>query len=122
MFAMFNSPAMNLPADQVKVVPAKTIMDWMESGDAVIIDVREVNEYVSGHIPGAHLNPLSSFDASKIPPLADNQKLVIHCRSGNRCGMASAKLVASGYQGEINRMQGGIFAWYQSGGALEAGM
>ena len=106
-------------SEQVKVVEPDTILDWIEAGQAVVVDVREENEWQAHHIAGATLRPLSSFDPAALPPLAPGQKLVLHCRSGVRCGKATEILLASGYKGEINRMAGGINAWIASGYPVE---
>ena len=123
MFGMFGQGGV-MPQgnpDQVRIVHPAQIKEWMDADEAVVIDVREVNEYVQAHIPGSILMPLSSFDPAKVPDVGE-KKLVIHCRSGNRCGMASMKLLSSGYEGVINRMQGGLFGWHQIGGPLAQGM
>lgn len=107
-------------SDNVRVVDTAEIKRWYDAGEAVLIDVREPNEFAAEHIPGARNLPLSSFDPASVPMPAD-KKLVIHCRSGSRCGMAAQKLIAAGYQGEINRMQGGIFGWKSVGGPTRPG-
>ncbi|MGE5548585.1 MAG: rhodanese-like domain-containing protein [Solirubrobacterales bacterium] len=108
-------------SDNVHVVDAAEIKRWVEAGQAVLIDVREPNEYAAEHIPGATNIPLSAFDPAKVPVPEAGRKLVIHCRSGARCGMAAARMVMAGYQGEINRMQGGLFGWKSAGGATRSG-
>lgn len=105
---------------QVHMVSPETVKAWMDAGEAVLIDVREVNEYVQAHIPGALLLPLSQFDPARVP-LDPARKLVIHCRSGNRCGMATARLLAAGFNGTVHRMEGGIQNWHNHGLPLEAG-
>ena len=104
----------------VEFIDPATLKSWIASGDAVIVDVREAHEYQMARIEGATLIPLSSFDPAVIPEHHD-KKLVIHCASGVRCGIASQKLVEAGYAGQIHRLHGGIEAWYHSGGHIEAG-
>ena len=41
-----------------------TVKAWLESDQAVLIDIREPDEYAREHIPGAQLVPLSGFDAT----------------------------------------------------------
>jgi len=107
-------------AENVHIIEPDVIRGWLDAGEAVLIDVRETDEYAAEHIPGALLNPLSVFDPARIPDL-QGKKLVIHCRSGQRCGSATAKLLADGYKGEINRMRGGIIAWKASGCPVTGG-
>ncbi|MCB2108168.1 MAG: rhodanese-like domain-containing protein [Rhodobacteraceae bacterium] len=111
---------MPLPPDQVFYVTPAQIKDWRDRDEAVIVDVREDNEWQEAHIPGAILMPLSTFDADGIPD-TEGKHLVFHCRSGRRCGMAAEKAVASGYKGVIKRMEGGFLAWSAAGYDSEKG-
>ncbi|MEI3500141.1 MAG: rhodanese-like domain-containing protein [Anaerovoracaceae bacterium] len=82
---------------RISAEEAKSVMD--ENTDAVILDVREQDEYDSGHIPGAVLLPVNSIDetrAAQVIPTKDTTVLV-YCRSGNRSRTASARLVGLGY-------------------------
>jgi rhodanese-related sulfurtransferase len=107
--------------ENIQMIDAGMAQDWIEKGEAVIVDVREENEFYAGHIPGAHLLPLSRFNPGAVPQVPEGKKILIHCRSGARCGMAAMLLAASGYQGTISRLSGGIIAWAQAGGAIVAG-
>ncbi len=109
---------MSLPPDQVFYVAPAQIKEWRDNGEAVIVDVREVNEWDEAHIPGATLLPLSTFDPAAIPD-PKGKHLVFHCRSGRRCGLAAEKAVAAGYKGVIKRMEGGFLAWAAAGYASE---
>lgn len=93
---------------QISQEEAKALMD---AGDVVILDVRESDEYASGHIPGALLLPVGSIDAdsaSAVIPSSDATVLV-YCRSGNRSKTASAALAELGYTDV--REFGGITTW-----------
>ena len=82
---------------RISAEEAKSVMD--ENTDAVILDVREQDEYDSGHIPGAVLLPVNSIDetrAAQVIPTKDTTVLV-YCRSGNRSRTASARLAGLGY-------------------------
>lgn len=76
--------------------------------DIVLVDVREADEYASGHIPKAVLIPLSDFDAlsRKLP---FDKPLYVYCRSGQRSRTAVKKLKALGYDAVFNI--GGIIHW-----------
>ena len=87
---------------------------------AVLIDARTLKEFNAGHIPGAILMPLSTFDPAAIPD-PGAKHLVFHCRSGRRCGMAAERAVAAGYKGVIKRMEGGFLAWSALGYEQEPG-
>ena len=76
----------------------------------VILDVRTMAEYESGHIPGAVCVPNETIGTAEIPELPDkNQLILVYCRSGNRSKQASAKLAALGYTNIVEF--GGIMSW-----------
>ncbi|MBM3600525.1 MAG: rhodanese-like domain-containing protein [Alphaproteobacteria bacterium] len=105
---------------RIQMVDPQTIKRWMDQGEAVVYDVREQNEYAAEHIAGTTLVPLSSFDPSRIQA-AGSRKIVLHCRSGNRCGQAAERLAQAGYAGDLYRMSGGIIGWREAGLPTKAG-
>jgi len=105
---------MALPPDQVFYVSPAQIKEWRDKDEAVIVDVREPQEWDEAHIPGAIFLPLSQFKVEQIPD-PGKKHLVFHCRSGRRCGMAAEIAVKGGYKGVIKRMEGGFLAWSAAG-------
>lgn len=103
-------------ASRIHITPAADVKRWLEADEVVLIDVREVNEHAAEAIPGAVNLPLSSFDPAQLPAVPAGKRLVFHCRSGVRCGTAAERALALGYQGEIYRLDGGIFGWKAVGG------
>lgn len=99
----------NMSYQQITAEQAKTMMT--EQPDAVILDVREQQEYDSGHIPNAVLLPVGSINeqtAAEVIP--DKESVVlVYCRSGNRSKTASALLAELGY-GKVYEF-GGINSW-----------
>lgn len=76
----------------------------------IILDVRTVSEYESGHIPGAICIPNETIGTAEIPELPDKDQLIlVYCRSGNRSKQASTKLAALGYTNIVEF--GGINTW-----------
>ena len=93
---------------QITQEEAKKMMDTQE---VIILDVREQDEYDSGHIPGAVLLPVGTIDedtAAAAIPEKDSMVLV-YCRSGNRSKTAAAALASLGYT-KIYEF-GGINTW-----------
>jgi rhodanese-related sulfurtransferase len=67
--------------------------------DCMILDVREEEEYITGHADGAVLFPLDTIDARSAAgriPRRDTPVLV-YCRSGRRSRQAAERLAALGY-------------------------
>ena len=94
--------------EQITQEAAKEMMDTEE---VIILDVREQDEYDSGHIPGAVLLPVGTIDedtAAEVIPEKDATVLV-YCRSGNRSKTASETLTGLG---DTNIYEfGGINTW-----------
>lgn len=86
---------------------AKAMMD----GDVVILDVREPDEFASGHVPGAINVPLGEVQPGRIlPECPDLDKTVlVYCRSGRRSDMAGRIMAASGYRDVRNFL--GVIQW-----------
>lgn len=65
----------------------------------LIVDVREPDEFSSGHVNGALNIPLSQLNAQnpQLHQIAKNQPLVLYCRSGNRSAMAIQILTSLGF-------------------------
>jgi rhodanese-related sulfurtransferase len=84
---------------------------------AFMLDVRSLEEWEEGHIPGATLIPLDQL-SQRYGELPADQEIVIYCRSGNRSGNALTFLSQAGFTG-IYSMDGGINAWVSAGFEVE---
>ena len=97
----------------LRKIDAKTAHAWMEDGKAILIDVREPDEYIKEHVPEAHLVPLSGFNPEDFPK--DHDKIaVFHCRSGGRTEAAAPQILRTGFR-EIYQLDGGIQGWRSAG-------
>jgi len=84
-----------------------------ERGEAVLIDVRETEEFGEVRIAGARFQPLSVL--TQLPPDDDQGKQAIYfCRSGRRTATAIAELESRGHA-ETLVLDGGLTAWRQAG-------
>lgn len=97
-----------------KTVDAKTLKQWLERGEAVLVDVREPGEHRAAHIDGAHLLPLGRVSSHALPN-ASGKKLVVHCLKGGRGSQACEKLLAENPTLEIYNLDGGINSWSGAG-------
>jgi rhodanese-related sulfurtransferase len=100
---------------QIKRVSPQTLKEWMDHGEAVVIDVREPGEFAEVSIPGATLVPVGQVCGAALPD-PKGKKVVVHCRSGKRSAMACDKLVGDClHLDEIYDLDGGIMAWVAAG-------
>lgn len=73
------------------------VKEFESTEDAVLLDVRTVDEYAEGHIPGSINIPLDTV-ASVLERIPDKgTPLFVHCLSGGRSGKAVAFLKKLGY-------------------------
>lgn len=75
----------------------------------LMVDVREVDEFAEGHIPGAINLPLSNF-MNLYEQIPKDQEVALICRSANRSGRAQAFLAQQGWT-LLRNMSGGMLAW-----------
>ena len=68
--------------------------EWRNMADAVLIDVREADEFRAGHIPGAINVPLSGIDTVSIPK---DKQVFVYCLRGTRSRQAVGKMKKMGY-------------------------
>ena len=105
---------------QVVDLDRDTIKRGLSEGSMLVIDVREPHEYENGHIPGAVLHPLSTFDPSTVAALieADGRRPVFSCGSGVRSVHA---LMAAQNAGVAisEHYKGGFKDWYGAGETIE---
>lgn len=87
----------------------------MQSSGALLIDVREADEYTAGHAPGSTLIPLGQLQ-QRLAEIAGhkNQPVAVICRSGSRSAKAVKILEQAGFSAVIN-VEGGMNAWQKAG-------
>jgi rhodanese-related sulfurtransferase len=86
--------------------------------DAVVIDVREANEYASGHVLGAKNLPLARLASSGADVLKRKERPVIVYGEGDTGLKAAAALKKQGFARVVN-LSGGMSAWQQAGLPVE---
>ena len=84
----------------------------------IVIDVRQPEEYRSGHIAGAKLIPLGDL-SRKMKNLPTSREIVCVCASGNRSHSATRTLVEAGYN--VYNMKGGMRSWRTAGFPVKKG-
>ena len=80
-----------------------------KGSEFIILDVRQPEEYRSGHLPGAVFIPLPDL-MNKVGGLDHAKPIIAYCRSGNRSRAAAAFLLIYGFS-KVYSMDGGITAW-----------
>ena len=81
--------------------------------DAVVLDVREQDEWDAGHAPNAIHVPLGDLPARLDDVPATDETLPVVCRAGGRSARAVAWLEQQGY--DVVNVAGGMKAWSEAG-------
>jgi rhodanese-related sulfurtransferase len=89
----------------------------LAEGGALLLDVREADEWQAGRAPGAQWVPLGTL-AERVDDLPRAQRIVAVCRSGARSGRATQFLNAQGF--DAVNLAGGMKAWAASGHSVVA--
>jgi len=84
-----------------------------EKADLVILDVRTVSEYESGHLEGSINIPVEVL-SGRLSELNPDDELLVYCRTGNRSTTAVGILRENDYD-HVYHMDGGITAWMSAG-------
>jgi len=87
--------------------------------DALVVDVRNVDEFQNGHILNARNIPLAQLESR----LADlnrykEKPVIVACESGSRSGSAASVLRKHGFA-QVFNLSGGLAAWQQAGLPVE---
>ena|SRR5215471_2955320 len=99
-------------------VSREELKKGLEDGSILLVDVREPNEFAAGHIPGAALNPLQSFDPGALPDVP-GKRVVLSCRSGRR-SLIALELAGKAGRGDIRaHYPGGFQEWSNAGEPVE---
>jgi rhodanese-related sulfurtransferase len=93
------------------------VRERIDAGRAVLIDIREPDEYARSHIKGAQSQPLSVWEKAhlSVDPDAD---VIFTCRSGMRTAGACDRLAAR-VTGDAFVLDGGLNAWEKAGLPVE---
>ena len=85
----------------------------ISAGHALLIDIREPDEFARRHVPGAVSLPLSRFDLKPLPVLPGTA-VIFTCKTGMRTGANAARLAAP-VAGDAFVLAGGVDAWAAAG-------
>ncbi|MEQ4724280.1 metalloregulator ArsR/SmtB family transcription factor [Nonomuraea sp. B19D2] len=109
-----------LGEDGAGEVTRKELRARAQAGEVVVLDVRPVEEYLAGHIPGAVSIPVAEL-AERIAELPADAEIVVYCR-GEYCVLAydAVRLLTDRGRRAI-RLSDGMLEWRLSELPVEAG-
>ncbi len=98
-------------------VPSVSVQEAAElqggEAGALIVDVREPNEYAQLRAKGAVLLPLGQLNG-RVKDLPRDREILLMCRTGGRSSNATQFLAANGFE-NVTNVNGGMVAWHNAG-------
>ncbi|HEX6859837.1 MAG TPA: rhodanese-like domain-containing protein [Caulobacteraceae bacterium] len=91
----------------------------LKVGKAVLVDIREPDEFARGHVEGALSRPLSNFESAHLT-IEAAPDVVFTCKSGMRTA-ANCDRLAARIDGQAYVLEGGVDNWARAGLPLEVG-
>lgn len=92
------------------------IIEEVRLRNAIILDIRENDEWVTGHITGAIHIPLLQLNKESTKGFEKDREIYVYCRSGRRAETAKNILKEIGFKNVANL--GGVIKWQEIGGEL----
>lgn len=98
-----------------EAVTPKQAAGMQSENKAIIVDVREDDEWEEHHIPGAIHIPLAQLNnrLTELEPYK-NSPVITQCKGGKRSAQAQLALKSAGFS-KVYNMEGGIMAWDKEG-------
>jgi rhodanese-related sulfurtransferase len=109
---LFLSTFTALEAQNKIEVNSKAVSTMLQKDNKLIVlDVRNPEEYIDGHIKGAiNINILQDDAFGKIDKLNRNAKYIVYCRTSHRSGIAVDHMMKSGFK-TVYQMMDGFPGW-----------
>lgn len=97
-------------------IPPERVARLLESGEAELIDVRQLYEHEAGRIANTRHIEMNSL-TSNTDAIPRDRTVVFYCRSGSRSGMAAEAFSQAGW--DAHNLSGGLIAWVEGGLPIE---
>jgi len=103
--------------DENAITPVQAT-EMLDNG-ALLVDVRQLEEFEEAHVAGARLIPLGELSdrLSELQAYRDRPVIVV-CRTGGRSAIGSLILMNAGFT-RVHNLEGGMMAWKQAGLSVE---
>ncbi|MFI0843338.1 rhodanese-like domain-containing protein [Mesorhizobium sp. IMUNJ 23232] len=100
----------------IRTVDPQTAAGWHSAGDAILVDVREPEEFRAEHIPYAASVPMqAAFRLGEASGLPRGRRIIFQCLAGSRGAQVCGAVAGAFPDREIYNLAGGITAWKGAG-------
>jgi len=107
-----------MTAQLISLAPQE-LASRLKAGRAVLVDIRDADEFARRHARGALSRPLQGFEMAHLR-IEPDRDVVFTCKSGMRTA-ANCERLKSAVDGEAFVLEGGLDAWAAAGLPVEAG-
>jgi hydroxyacylglutathione hydrolase len=109
------------PVSRIELVDPGVLAERLEASNGVaVLDVRDADEFASGHIPGAMHVPYGQL-MDRLSELPRDRPIAAVCSGGKRSGLAASLLQREGFDRVIHVARGGVDTWRRLGHPVETG-
>ncbi|EDX83609.1 rhodanese-like domain protein [Synechococcus sp. PCC 7335] len=115
-FAEVETFLVSLPNDYYTIKRIDRVKKSVENGTAMLVDVREPNEFAAGHIEGAVNIPLRTL-TTNLKQIPQTKPVILYCSSGYRTGISVMTLRLLGYD-NVRGFPPSIQGWKEAGEQL----
>ncbi len=106
---------LQLAKSEIEEISAQELKQWLEEEEIQVIDIRERDEFVQGHLPSATFIPRGYLELQIEQHQNDRSKpVVVYCAGGVRSALAARNLKEMGYERVISLI-GGFNGWKNAG-------
>jgi adenylyltransferase/sulfurtransferase len=104
-----------LAKSEIDEITAHDLKDWLSEEEIKVIDIRERDEFVQGHLPNAVFIPRGFLELQVEQHQPDRSKpVVLYCAGGVRSALAARNLKEMGYE-QVYSLIGGFNGWKNAG-------
>jgi hydroxyacylglutathione hydrolase len=108
------------PVARIKLIDPSTLAELLRGGDQIaVLDVRDRDEFASGHIPGSLHIPYGDL-VERVTELPRDRTIATICTGGKRSGLAASLLRREGFEQVIHVAHGGVGTWRRLGHRVAA--
>jgi hydroxyacylglutathione hydrolase len=108
------------PVSRIMLIDPSTLAELLRGGDQIaVLDVRDRDEFASGHIPGSLHIPYGDL-VERVTELPRDRTIATICTGGKRSGLAASLLQREGFEQVIHVAHGGVGTWRRLGHRVDA--
>ncbi len=116
---MTSWPSEGRPVRRIEQIDPEELAGRLESGDIMVLDVRDDDEFAEAHIPGSVNLPFGDLP-ERLGELPRDREIAAICSGGKRSGLAASILQREGFERVLHVANGGVGTWRRNGRPVES--